>query len=122
MNIFRVHISNLKKGFFFFLLFYLLLVKAQLNASDHFRYGHPFIQHFTKKDYQAGNKNWSITQDEQGFIYVGNSNGLLQFDGLRWNKYLLPTGTIVRSIFNHNHRIYCGSLGELGYWEKDKNF
>jgi ligand-binding sensor domain-containing protein len=93
-----------------------------LTGSDHFRYGTPFIQHFTKKDYKAGNKNWSITQDENGFIYVGNSNGFLQYDGFRWNKYSLPSGTILRAVHEHNGRIYCGSLGELGYWEKDENF
>jgi AraC family chitin signaling transcriptional activator len=99
-----------------------MLISSELLGSDLFDYGTPYIQHFTKKEYKAGNKNWSITQDEDGFIYVGNSNGLLQFDGSRWTRYNLPKGTIVRSISAVGDRIYCGSLGELGYWEKDENF
>ena len=108
------------------IVFFLLLLSvgspSSLVALELFRFGTPFIEHYTKKDYQAGNQNWSITQDEHGFIYVGNSNGLLQYDGNRWKKFNLPSATIVRSVCSADGRIYCGSLGELGYWEKDKNY
>lgn len=103
-------------------LVFVFIQNTTLIGSDHFRYGTPFIQHFTKKDYKAGNKNWSITQDENGLIYVGNSNSLLQYDGFRWARYALPSGTILRAVHEHNGRIYCGSLGEFGYWENDENF
>ncbi len=103
------------------LLFSILSLDNMLLATDLFRYGTPFIRHFTKKEYKAGNQNWSIAQDKDGFIYIGNSNGLLQFDGNRWLKFSLPSGTIVRSILAYQNRIYCGSLGELGYWEKDES-
>ncbi|NJN27509.1 MAG: hypothetical protein HC819_16810 [Cyclobacteriaceae bacterium] len=104
------------------LLLCLLLAGVNALADDLLRYAIPFIQHFTKRDYKAGNQNWSMTQDEDGLLYVGNSNGLLQFDGLRWNRYNLPSGTIVRSVLAHQGRVYSGSLGELGYWEKDQHF
>ena len=106
-----------------FLLFSLVCLSQKgLLADDRLTYGTPFIQNFTKKDYKAGNKNWSITQDDKGFIYVGNSNGLLQYDGVRWKKYNLPGDMIVRAVFADGDRIYCGSLGEFGYWVKDENF
>jgi ligand-binding sensor domain-containing protein len=114
--------KTIQKGTVLLLLLIFGGPPSYLSAQELFRFGTPFIQHFTKKEYHAGNQNWSITQDEHGFIYVGNSNGLLQYDGNRWKKYNLPAGTIVRSVFSADGRIYCGSLGELGYWEKDKNF
>lgn len=121
--IFETFIHIKYKSTFVWLIIALLgMWSGELKANDLFKFGTPFIQHFTKKDYKAGNKNWSITQDKNAFIYVGNSNGLLQFDGNRWTKFNLPTGTVVRSIYAHDDRIYCGSLGDLGYWETDNNF
>ncbi len=92
------------------------------TSTELFRYASPIVQHFTKKDYKGGNQNWSITQDDNGFIYVGNSNGLLQFDGIRWKKFALPGASIVRAVFADGNRIYTGSLGDFGYWEKDENY
>lgn len=87
-----------------------------------FRYASPIVQHFAKKDYKGGNQNWSMAQDNNGFVYVGNSNGLLQFDGIRWKKYVLPGASIVRVVFADGNRIYTGSLGDFGYWERDENY
>ncbi|MDW7693289.1 triple tyrosine motif-containing protein [Flammeovirgaceae bacterium SG7u.111] len=117
--------QNLKlvKSFSFnFLILFSIVFATKANGNDLFNYGIPFIKHFTKKEYKAGNQNWSITQDDRGFIYVGNSNGLLQYDGLRWKKYNLPGSPIIRSVFADGDRIYSGSLGEFGYWNIDDEF
>lgn len=103
------------------LLQFFLFSPLQLHSKELFQYGTPLINHFSKKDYKAGNQNWSITQDDDGFVYIGNSNGLLQYDGYRWKRFNLPSGTIVRSLLHSKGRIYSGSLGEMGYWKKDKN-
>ena len=102
-------------------IFFILAI-GSASANELFRFGTPYIRNFTKKEYQAGNKNWSLTQDEHGFIYAGNTKGLLQFDGFRWNRFDLPNGGIVRSVMAHNDTIYSGSLGDFGYWVKDENF
>jgi DNA-binding CsgD family transcriptional regulator len=96
--------------------------QPSVDASELLKYATPFIQHYSKKEYQAGNKNWSLAQDDAGFIYAGNSNGLLQFDGIRWTRFNFPGSTIIRSVFADGDRIYSGSLGEFGYWEKDEHF
>lgn len=105
--------------FLFFSIFF-LLTNGICISGELFNYGIPYIKHFTKKEYKAGNKNWSLTQDTNGFIYIGNSNGLLQYDGIRWKKFNSPGSTIIRSVLADDERIYCGSLGEFGYWEKDE--
>src|SRR5205085_4283323 len=50
----------------------------------------PYITNFTSQDYKASLQNWSITQDNNGIIYVGNSSGLLEYDGTRWRLIKTP--------------------------------
>ena len=104
------------------MLFISMFLQNAVFANDLLKYGTPYIHHFTKKEYKAGGQNWSITQDNNGFIYVANSNGLLQYDGLRWRKYQMPGSPIIRSVYSVGDRIYSGALGEFGYWENDANF
>ena len=105
-------------------LFTLALVNLMpvcMQATGLLEYASPAIRHFHKSDYKAGNQNWSIVQDANGFVYVANTNGLLQFDGERWKKYELPGSPIIRAVnADANGRIYTGSLDDFGYWEKDQ--
>jgi len=78
------------------------------------------IRNFTIQDYRAQQQNWSIGQSSDGLIYVGNSDGLLEYDGAEWNLYPFPTGLPVRSVFCDGNRIYVGGYGEFGYWENEK--
>ncbi len=56
-------------------------VKAQIKL--------PPVTNFDVNDYDAGNQNWSIERAE-GYIYVANNDGLLEFDGTNWRLYKLP--------------------------------
>jgi DNA-binding CsgD family transcriptional regulator len=79
------------------------------------------ITNFTKQQYNAESQNWSITQDQQGFVYVANNVGLLEFDGVEWNFYPSPNGTVIRSVaVDRENRIFTSGYRELGYWERDK--
>ncbi|WP_460671276.1 triple tyrosine motif-containing protein [Larkinella ripae] len=81
----------------------------------------PYIRSFAKQDYQAYNQNWSLCQDKAtGFLYAGNSKGLLEFDGARWQTYRLPKRQLVRAVaLDQKGRIFTGGLGEIGYWQPD---
>ncbi|HTK19948.1 MAG TPA: triple tyrosine motif-containing protein, partial [Mucilaginibacter sp.] len=82
----------------------------------------PYVQNYTKTIYQSGNQNWSVTRDEHGIMYFGNSEGLLTFDGKYWQSYRMPNGLIVRAVAaDGNGKVYSGGFGELGYWENNKN-
>ena len=79
------------------------------------------IRNFTKQEYKAESQNWSITQDQRGFIYAANNVGLLEFDGVEWNFYPSPNGTVIRSVaVDQNNRIYTSGYREIGYWERDR--
>lgn len=80
----------------------------------------PAVLHFSPSDYQAQRQNWSIAQNPQTrFMYVGNSKGLLEYDGNTWKNYILPQRQIIRSVAVADNRIYTGALGEFGYWKAD---
>ena len=53
----------------------------------------------------------------RSFMYSGNSEGLLSFDGRYWQLYRMPNGQIVRSVATDGKgRVYVGCFGEFGYW------
>ena len=78
------------------------------------------VRNFSKQDYRAENQNWSVTEDNNGFIYAANNIGLLEFDGTDWTFYPSPNGTVIRSVaVDRNNRVFTGGYREIGYWERD---
>ncbi len=76
----------------------------------------PPIQNYTAKEYQGEYQNWAISQSPTKKIYIANHSSLLEFDGNQWNKYKLPSASIIRSVRAVGERIYTGSYREFGYW------
>ncbi len=100
------------------LLFLIGIGSSSLAAANEFT---PVVTQFNKRDYNAGNQNWSVAQDSQGIIYIGNNAGLLRFDGCGFMLFKLPNTQVVRSVYiDNSDRIYVGSFREFGYFEKNK--
>lgn len=72
---------------------------------------------FTYGTYAGGMQNWGIAVDGQRAVYVGNSNGLLRFNGLDW-QLLRPDGQeqCVRAVCPVGNRVYSAGDNNLGYW------
>ncbi|MBL4677549.1 MAG: transcriptional regulator, partial [Mucilaginibacter sp.] len=105
-----------KRVLFFCFAFFTLL---SARAADIKSIGVPYVQNYTKFQYQSGNQNWSVTRDEHGVMYFGNE-GLLSFDGRYWKRNRMPNGLIVRAVAaDGKGRIYAGGFGEFGYWQAD---
>lgn len=96
---------------FFFLLFFI-----QLSVGQEI----PPVVSYEAKDYKADNQNWSITQSNEGWIYVANNKGLLSYDGENWSLYKSPNQSIIRSVHAIDERIYTGCFREFGFWEKNE--
>ncbi|SIR42257.1 helix-turn-helix and ligand-binding sensor domain-containing protein [Maribacter ulvicola] len=77
----------------------------------------PPIQNYSSYEYNAASKNWGLTIDENGELYVANNNGLLHFNGENWTLYKLPNKTIIRSVAYVNGKIFTGSYEEFGFWQ-----
>jgi hypothetical protein len=78
----------------------------------------PFVENFTKSEYNGDNQVWNVVQGNDNAMYFANHHYFLRYNGVKWEKYSLPNKTIIRSVFVDGDRIYCGSYKEFGYWKR----
>jgi signal transduction histidine kinase/ligand-binding sensor domain-containing protein len=80
----------------------------------------PFTQHYPIEVYQGASQNWAIRQDKYGNMYVANTEGLLRYDGSKWDLIPLPNKASVNSIdTDSTGNIYVASDFEIGYFQRD---
>ena len=112
----------MRKKFVFFLgIFFILTALPNILLSQN-EIGNPLILNYNSEDYKTSeNQIWAIEQDQNGLMYFGNNNGILEFDGKYWNIINIPNNSTVRSLhFNKNDNvIYVGTVGDLGYLKSD---
>lgn len=94
----------------------LLLVCLSVNGQQLL----PPIQNYQLLDYKGGSKNWDVSVNNKGELFVANNKGLLHFNGEQWTLNKLPNNTIIRSVESIGDRVYTGSYEEFGYWTKNK--
>ncbi len=109
-----------KQIYFLFLLLGLLFAVGELRSSD-IQLGDPFIRNYPSTSYGAGIQNWAIAQHPNGYIFLANNNGLLQYDGNDWQCFPLEKKTIARSLVIRGDSIFVGGQNEFGYFKADKN-
>lgn len=103
----------------FFRLFYIIIFSLfayllPINSANN-----PNIINFDRTEYQASNKNWSISEDNKGVMYFGNDLGLLEFDGIKWALHKIDKEQTIRSVFAlSNNTIYTGGYEEFGVWKR----
>lgn len=65
-------------------------------------------------------QNFAVAEGPRGLIWLGNSDGLLAFDGEEWRLWRLPNRDLVRSLaVTESGRIYVGGYNAFGYFEPD---
>lgn len=101
----------LKKHFHILVL--VLMYSSSCLSQD---FGNSRIINHTKNQYHGGTQTYEITQDEHGYIFAANNNGLLMYTGTEWNCFQQPNQTILRSIEVVGDKIYAGGQNEFGYF------
>ncbi len=111
MNYFDHTIKFILGGYFFLLLGY---------KSFAFSGKYP-VQNFTPSEYKAGIQNIDFAQNRNMTLFVANNLGVLSYNGNNWEAHAVKTGKKQRSLaFDETtNRLYVGSQGELGFFEKD---
>jgi C4-dicarboxylate-specific signal transduction histidine kinase len=107
----------------------LLLLCQQLNGQylNPLLSGYPVIRHFSPNEYKGGPVNFALIQDLRGLMYVGNEQGVIEFDGHSWRKPInLEYKNVVSCMARTSMgRIYIGGKDgiqpELGYLTFGKN-
>ncbi|WP_348730334.1 ATP-binding protein [Rheinheimera texasensis] len=94
-----------------------------MPTSAPVEFGLPPMQKFLPADYQAHRQNWAFAQTANGVMYIGNSAGVLEYDGVRWRLIAIPNNALVRALALDptTDRVYVGALDEIGYLEPDTN-
>lgn len=105
---------NLNRLISFLLIFFMFsAVFAQTNI-----FGTSLVRNYSRSDFHAGSQTWDIQQGSNGMMYFANNSGLLEFDGINWNLYPLPNGSVMRAIKSTSDGIiYAGGFNEIGYYE-----
>lgn len=102
-------------------LIYLLLLPA-IGFAQIKSIGLPDVQNYPKTVYKAGTQNWGITQDNNGFIYFANNDGVLYFDGVRWELFEFSKSSPIRSILADGQgRIFVGLINDFGFLKMDES-
>lgn len=71
------------------------------------------FEHLTVQDGLSSNSVAGITQDHQGFIWIGTSNGLNRYDGYRFKKYYHSSRDSNSLVNNDVQRLYCDRQGRI---------
>ncbi len=95
----------------------LLFVDAKAQIKD---IGLPSIINHPTHEYDASTQNWAVTQSRRGFMYFGNNDGVLEYNGTSWSTYPMPNGSIVRSVLAVGDTIYAGAYEEIGFLAPNK--
>jgi serine phosphatase RsbU (regulator of sigma subunit)/ligand-binding sensor domain-containing protein len=83
--------------------------------------GTTFIKNYSEKEYNAHAQNFYITQDKRGLMYFANNEGVLYFDGIKWESIYLPSLAHFYSVaVNYKGTIYAAGQNEMGYLKSDK--
>lgn len=92
-------------------IFYLFLVNITISQEI----GNPFIVNFKPSEYNAHHQNWGMAKDSNNYVYFANTDGVLRFDGYRWQKIKCGKNKVVRSIaIDFNNIIYVGCQEDFG--------
>lgn len=95
-----------------------LFILFALPATASWQYT---ITNYTKREYNAGNQNWQITQHTNGWMYIANNKGLLEFDGVYWNTYSFNFTKMRAVEVGKDNKIYAGGLEQFGYYSPDSS-
>jgi ligand-binding sensor domain-containing protein/DNA-binding CsgD family transcriptional regulator len=107
----------MKRLIILFFLIQSIVSQAQINTL-----GNPFIYNYSRSVYEAGTQNWGIAQDENGFMYFANNEGVLIFDGLRWNRIQFSQSKPIRSVLiDSKNIVYIGLLNDFGIIQQKGN-
>jgi len=84
--------------------------------------GFPYLQNFTPSEYGAHTQNFAVVSDSYGMVYVGNFAGVLQYDGVTWQRIPTANTTKVSALAVCSQGdVYVGARGEIGVLSRDES-
>ena len=97
------------------LLLFLLALLPLIAQAETLR-GMPLLRRYLPQDYNATPQHWAIATDKDGRLFVGNTEGVLRYDGEAWNLIELPGKQLGRDVVTgQDGRVYVGSYDSFGW-------
>ncbi|MFY0624999.1 MAG: hypothetical protein JXR07_01810 [Reichenbachiella sp.] len=97
-------------------LILLAFVSFKLQAQTPSEKGFPFITNYTHKDFHANSMNYMVARDSIGVQYIANEDGVLVFDGFKWDLVTINKNKPVYFVeVGSDGVVYIGSSNEFGY-------
>lgn len=119
ITVFRKVFLFLSMAKFYVTLLALLLLSVQSALTIDL--GRQPYKNFTHRDYLGHHQNWAVVQDNRGFIYVANNNGVLEYDGNSW-RVISINGLVTRCLdVDAFGRIWVGAQDNFGYLTPDSS-
>jgi signal transduction histidine kinase/CheY-like chemotaxis protein len=81
--------------------------------------GRPVFRDFRPTEYRGHPQAYEFTQSREGFIYMANQEGILEFDGARWTHCPGPGAQFTRVQAAADGKIWAGGTDTFGYYERD---
>ena len=96
-----------------------LLGTGDLHAQRLMEYlGKPFFRNFSSDEYKGHNRNFGVTGDKEGRIFVANFEGVLVYDNATWTMLHTPDVSRILAIYTDgNGRVWFGGYNVAGYVE-----
>ncbi len=114
----RKHYKNIV--LYLILLIYATVCLGNTASPTTERIGSPFISNYKTENNFGHPQNWGIVQSKHGLMFFANGNGVMVFDGKKWEIIELPGKTPPRAIAETQDGIvYTAGTNEIGYIQPD---
>lgn len=98
------------------LLLCVFIFSSNIARSSTDRIGSPFIYNYKTENFHGHPQNWGIVQSKYGLMFFANGNGVMVYDGNKWEMIELPGKTPPRAIGETQDGIvYTAGTNEIGY-------
>ncbi len=82
--------------------------------------GVPLVQNYSPQALGFSPQSGVMAQDPQGVLYIANADGVLVYDGVRWQKLATPKKTPVHALaLDKTGKLFIGATGEIGFFAPD---
>lgn len=105
-----------------YLLFFLFFWCVNIYAGSLDGITSKPVRFYAPSEYKSDAQVWSISKGEGDDVYFATNEGIVLYDGVRWERYVTPSECIMRSVFFDAEQqvAYSGGVNEFGYWKYDE--
>ncbi len=102
-------------------LFILISINYSFSkAINAFKNPYILVQNYSIEDYNASCQNWDILVSKEGFVFVANNSGLVEFDGNTWHLYQTKDKEAILQIGMRNDTLFSKGTHSQGFWKYNK--